>query len=551
MSDKKISQLTASTTPLAGTEVLPIVQSGATVQVSVSNLTAGRAVSASGLTTTGGAVIQGLTVGLGANAVAGNTAVGVVALASGSLSGGNNTAVGSSALTSLTTGVFNTAVGQAALNAGTGGNYNAAVGASALVLNTSGQQNTALGAYSLSVNITGSFNTAVGVNALSNSTGSQNLALGQGAGSSLTTGSNNTFIGSYAGTAGLSDTVVISAGTAERMRIDSSGNLSNNGYIRAQVAGEAALHTYNNQADNVLVNAPIGTVDFIASTGGKYSSVKGIVTSAYSDQVGLAFYTNSGSTYSEKMRIDTSGNVGIGVTPSAWGSGWKGLQNGAASFAAASGYAAIGNNWFTSATADTYISSNFATRYYQNAGQHIWNTAASGTAGNPITFTQVMGIGTTGDITANTGNIIQGTAAKGINFTANTPAAGKTSQLLNWYEEGTWTPADGSGAGLSLTVTCATYTRVGRIVTAQGFVTYPATVSALAAKISGFPFAPITTTGYYSIAPVNTTASIVAVIRAWAGAGATCAFVTANGNVDVTNAQLTGALVIFSISYFV
>ncbi len=45
MADKKISALTASTTPLAGTEVLPIVQSGSTVKVSVANLTAGRATS--------------------------------------------------------------------------------------------------------------------------------------------------------------------------------------------------------------------------------------------------------------------------------------------------------------------------------------------------------------------------------------------------------------------------------------------------------------------------------------------------------------------------
>jgi hypothetical protein len=50
MSDKKISQLPASTTPLAGTEVLPVVQGGATKQVSVANLTAGRAVSTGALT---------------------------------------------------------------------------------------------------------------------------------------------------------------------------------------------------------------------------------------------------------------------------------------------------------------------------------------------------------------------------------------------------------------------------------------------------------------------------------------------------------------------
>lgn len=52
MADLKISALTASTTPLAGTEVLPIVQSSTTKQVSVANLTAGRAVSALSLTTT-------------------------------------------------------------------------------------------------------------------------------------------------------------------------------------------------------------------------------------------------------------------------------------------------------------------------------------------------------------------------------------------------------------------------------------------------------------------------------------------------------------------
>lgn len=47
MADKKISALTSATTPLAGTEVLPIVQSGSTVKVAVSDLTAGRSVAAS------------------------------------------------------------------------------------------------------------------------------------------------------------------------------------------------------------------------------------------------------------------------------------------------------------------------------------------------------------------------------------------------------------------------------------------------------------------------------------------------------------------------
>lgn len=69
------------------------------------------------------------------------------------------------------------------------------------------------------------------------------------------------------------------------------------------------------------------------------------------------------------------------------------------------------------------------------------------------------------------GNFIPLAAAKGVNFTANTPAAGMTSQLLNWYEEGTWTPTQGAG----LTVvgsfsSSGTYTRVGRQVTVIGYV---------------------------------------------------------------------------------
>lgn len=59
MADKKISQLTSATTPLAGTEVLPIVQSSVTKQVSVADLTVNRAVTASSLTVNGTVSGQG------------------------------------------------------------------------------------------------------------------------------------------------------------------------------------------------------------------------------------------------------------------------------------------------------------------------------------------------------------------------------------------------------------------------------------------------------------------------------------------------------------
>jgi hypothetical protein len=59
MANTKISALPASTTPLAGTEVLPIVQSSTTKQVSVANLTAGRAISASSVTASTGNFVVG------------------------------------------------------------------------------------------------------------------------------------------------------------------------------------------------------------------------------------------------------------------------------------------------------------------------------------------------------------------------------------------------------------------------------------------------------------------------------------------------------------
>lgn len=71
MADVKISGLPASTTPLAGTEVLPIVQSGATKKVSVADLTTGRAISATQLTLTTGNLIMSDTKGIDFSATPG------------------------------------------------------------------------------------------------------------------------------------------------------------------------------------------------------------------------------------------------------------------------------------------------------------------------------------------------------------------------------------------------------------------------------------------------------------------------------------------------
>ena len=131
---------------------------------------------------------------------------------------GFNTAEGTNALFSRTTGVWNTALGYQALFKDTTGNTNTAVGLNALYNNTTGSQNVAIGVQALQSN-NGSYNTANGDSALfsntigvnntadgwgalfSNTTGSSNIALGVSAGVNLTTGSNNIDIGN-AGVAG-------------------------------------------------------------------------------------------------------------------------------------------------------------------------------------------------------------------------------------------------------------------------------------------------------------------------------------------------------------
>ena len=95
-----------------------------------------------------------------------------------------------------------------------------------------------------------------------------------------------------------------------------------------------------------------------------------------------------------------------------------------------------------------------------------------------------------GDVQVKTGNIVPNTAAKGINFTANTSAAGMTSKLLNDYEEGTWTPSGllSSPGTSSTSNVVATYTKVGRLVNVVCSFTFTLGTGSGFFSIRGLPF---------------------------------------------------------------
>jgi hypothetical protein len=139
-----------------------------------------------------------------------NTAIGFDALFSNT-TGDSNTATGSQALQSNTTGVRNTAHGFAALANNTTGDRNTATGRAALPNNTTGARNTGDGQDALFNNTTGNDNAATGHFALfSNTTGNNNVALGNFAGQNLTTGDNNIDIGNQ-GVTGEGGTIRIGA----------------------------------------------------------------------------------------------------------------------------------------------------------------------------------------------------------------------------------------------------------------------------------------------------------------------------------------------------
>jgi len=112
----------------------------------------------------------------------------------------------------------------------------------------------------------------------------------------------------------------------------------------------------------------------------------------------LSFYTNG----AQKMQLDTSGNLGLGVSPSAWSALTPALQvGGGGGFVASQGNTPalyIGTNAYYNGTNWIYKTTQAASYYQQYQGVHSWSYAASGTAGNTITFSESMRIDSSGNV---------------------------------------------------------------------------------------------------------------------------------------------------------
>ena len=188
----------------------------------------------------------------------------------------------------------------------------------------------------------------------------------------------------------------------ERMRIDSSGN----------VGIGAAPTNYGGGYTGFWIQGSTGGVIDLSTAGtrvGTFLNTSTDVTIGSISTVPFIFKTSN----IERMRIDASGNLGLGVSPtSGWVSGAKVLAFDTSNNGGVSGNQSaiwnfansirVSNNAYFNGTNWVYtVTGQPPTTYYQVGGSHIWQTAASGTASNTFTFTQAMTLDASGRLLIN------------------------------------------------------------------------------------------------------------------------------------------------------
>jgi hypothetical protein len=179
--------------------------------------------------------------------------------------------------------------------------------------------------------------------------------------------------------------------------------------------------------------------------------------------------TFSGNDGTMKVTIDSSGNVGVGVTPSAWGAGFKSLQVGSRLVLTVTGSDTfVGNNFYNDGSYK-FINADYATYYDQTTGKHVWGTSTtSGAVNGVITWNPAMTLDASGNLLV--GKTAVGSTTVGFQIE---PAGGavstrseSTDATITWYAYSTGAAAARFYVGMGGTV-FATNTTISAISDAR------------------------------------------------------------------------------------
>jgi hypothetical protein len=179
---------------------------------------------------------------------------------------------------------------------------------------------------------------------------------------------------------------------------------STSGMIRFQnpdIAADSCIQSYyvTGTGSDVYIgsNSFVNTSGSTARFSGSYASSG--INIGRNGNISFLTSTSAGDPQN-RMTLDTSGNLGLGVTPSAWDT-LTALQVKNASLAGYNNNIFLyANAYYQTAIGNRYIANGFASRYQQSSGQHIWETAPSwnGTGSDTISFTQAMTLDASGNL---------------------------------------------------------------------------------------------------------------------------------------------------------
>jgi len=189
--------------------------------------------------------------------------------------------------------------------------------------------------------------------------------------------------------------LVFSANLAEKMRLTSTG------LGIGTSSPSTKLDIYDASSPRVAVSGPSTATGYLVFRNTTSGVNRGYVGYEFANDAIL--FATAGS---ERMRLDSSGNLGLGVTPSAWSANYKPIQLGQYASVAAEistvGQALFANNVYATGTGSspTYnrVAGSSASMYLLDANVHKWFTAGTGTAGSAITFTQAMTLDASGNL---------------------------------------------------------------------------------------------------------------------------------------------------------